>query len=341
MNLRSVYLEAVVRTALIVCVLVTLAALPAHAQLNGENLLGDMGVKSGTQPNPGLYIGMMYYRYDTDTIKDRNGERLTFDPQQQGSQSINAFIPLVMYVSTKKILGANYGAMAVMPFANGSLEAPAFGLDPDIDTGPSDLYLVPLQLGWHLARADAVAAFGLFAPTGRHTPGADDNVGKGMWTYELSGGTTVYLDEGKTLSVATTAYWETHSKKQGTGDVPIGPLTLTGVTVGDLLTLEGGVGKSFLAGAASAGLAYYAQWKVSADDFGFPLELPGGPSIGKHRVWGFGPDVTIPVAAKSKLISLVNVRYLWEAGARLKTQGQSLLVTATFPVPSIPLGSRP
>jgi hypothetical protein len=35
------------------------------------------------------------------------------------------------------------------------------------------------------------------------------------------------------------------------------------------------------------------------------------------------------------LISLVNVRYFWEAGAQLKTQGQSLVVTAAFPVPSI------
>jgi hypothetical protein len=29
-------------------------ASPAHAQLNGENLLGDMGVKSGSQPAPGF-----------------------------------------------------------------------------------------------------------------------------------------------------------------------------------------------------------------------------------------------------------------------------------------------
>ena len=42
-----------------------------------------------------------------------------------------------------------------------------------------------------------------------------------------------------------------------------------------------------------------------------------------------------PPAAKSKWISLVNVRYFWEAGAQLKTQGHSLVVTATFPVPSI------
>ena len=54
-------------------------------------------------------------------------------------------------------------------------------------------------------------------------------------------------------------------------------------------------------------------------------------------MFGFGPDVTLPVASKSKLFSLVNIRYLWESGARLKTQGQTLAVTATFPIPSVKL----
>ena len=70
--------------------------------------------------------------------------------------------------------------------------------------------------------------------------------------------------------------------------------------------------------------------------------LPGGDEIeldfpNKHKVFGFGPDVTLPIATKSKLYALVNIRYLWETGARVKTQGETLVVTATFPVPSIKL----
>ena len=101
--------------------------------------------------------------------------------------------------------------------------------------------------------------------------------------------------------------------------------------VGDLLTLEGGVGRSFLAGAASVGLAYYAQWKVTDDDFG----LPGQPILGKHRVYGIGPDVTLPIASKNKLIALLNVRYLWETGVRVKTEGNAFVVTASFPIPNV------
>jgi hypothetical protein len=57
----------------------------------------------------------------------------------------------------------------------------------------------------------------------------------------------------------------------------------------------------------------------------------------KHEVFAFGPDVTLPVASKSKLFALVNIRYFWETGARLKTEGQSLVVTATLPIPSLDL----
>ena len=53
--------------------------------------------------------------------------------------------------------------------------------------------------------------------------------------------------------------------------------------------------------------------------------LPGGDAIdvdarNKHKVFGFGPDVTLPVASKSKLFALVNIRYLWETGARAENR---------------------
>jgi hypothetical protein len=306
-------------------------AAPASAQLNGENLLGDTGVKNGTQPGPGWYVAGVYVFYDTDTIKRSDGSTLSLDPSQPGRQKLHAFAPAIIYVSHAKLLGANYGFMVVPPFANASLEAPGIGFSGELETGPADLYVLPLTLGWHLPRADVNAAAGFFAPTGRFTSGADDNIGKGMWSVELSAGTTIYLDEQKSVSVATSAFWESHTEKEGS-EILVGNTRLTGVKVGQLLTLEGGVGKSFLQGAMSLGVAYYAQWKLTHDEFGGPLDPE---RLGKHRVYAVGPDVTIPLATKSTLIALVNVRYFWETGSRVKTEGQSLVVTATFPVPSV------
>jgi len=319
---------------------VLFCAAPAHAQLNGENLLGDMGVKSGTQPEPGIYVSSIYYRYFTDSIKDPDGNSLNLDPSGTASQTIQAGVPLFYYVTPKKVFGAHLGMMAALPIAKGSLEAPGFGLSEKASTGLSDLYVMPVQLGWHFDRADAIAGVGFFAPTGRHSAGASDNLGKGMWSYEVSAGGTAYLDSKRSLSVSTTAYWETHGRKEGEVHVEEN-VSIRNIKVGQLLTLEGGIGKSFLHGAVSVGAAYYAQWKVTPDQFEM---TPGATQTvnvhEQHRVWGVGPDVTIPIATRTKLISLVNVRYLWEHGVQLKTQGQTFMLTTTIPVGGIRIPAR-
>ncbi len=296
----------------------------ARAQLNGHNTLGDFGVLSASLPDPGFYAAGFYNRYNSDKVIDGNGDRVTFSPDMPGNITVNAFVGLLWYVSNKRILGANYSVMAVLPLANAALEVPIFGLQAETGTAFGDIYLQPVNLGWHTKRVDYTAGIGLFAPTGRYDVDADDNIGLGMWTFELFAGATVFFDEAKSWHFATTAFYETHTDKKDTE-----------VRVGDILSLEGGLGKSFLEGALSVGVAYYAQWKISADDFGIDFELPGGPLLGKHRVFAAGPDLTVPIATKGKLIALVNARFLWEFGARTITEGKTFVVTATFPIPSI------
>ena len=279
---------------------------------------------------PGFYAALFYLRYDADTIKGADGNIVRPAPNSPGSLAVSAVAPLAWYVSKAKFLGANVGAMVVLPFANASIEAPAFALGETIGTSVSDLLVRPLDLGWHTARADVAAGLQLYAPTGKYEPGGSENIGKGMWTYEPFLGTTVYFDQQRTLSLAATAYWELHGTKKDTD-----------VTVGQILTLQGGLGKSYLGGGLIVGAAYYGQWKLTEDQL-VEFELPGGSPFdlsfpGKHKVFGFGPDVTLPIASKSKLFALVNIRYLWESGAQLKTEGETLVVTATFPVPSVRL----
>ena len=307
-----------------------LPAMPAQAQLNGSHTLGDFGVNSGSQPQSGFYTALFYLHYSTDTIKDKDGNTVRLAPNNPSSIGVSAFAPMVWYVSKAKFLGANYGAFVVLPFANASLEAPAFALGEKVDTSFSDMLIRPLDLGWHTKQADFAAGFQVYMPTGRYEQSGSDNIGKGMWSYEPFVGATVFFDEKKTFSLATTVYWEFHGKKKDTD-----------VKVGQLLTLQGGLGKSYLGGGLILGAAYYAQWKLTADDLA-AFVLPDGDAIdldarNKHKVFAFGPDVTLPVASKSKLFALVNIRYLWETGARLKTAGGTLVVTATFPVPSVRL----
>jgi hypothetical protein len=329
-SVRKGYVSMMSRFLGLVCALSLLGAVPAQAQLNGSHTLGDFGVQSGTQPSPGFYASLFYYRYDTDTIKDRAGNTIRPSPGAPGSIGLTAVAPIAWYVSTATVLGANYGAMVVLPLANASIEAPAFQLDNAVDTGLADMLVRPIDLGWHTPRADVSAGFQTYVPIGRYEAGGDDNLGQGMWTYEPFIGTTLFLDAKRTFSVATTAYWEMHGKKEGSD-----------ARVGQILSLQGGAGKSYLNGGLIVGAAYYAQWKLTEDRLR-EFTLPGGAPVtvdfvNKHRVFGFGPDVTLPIASKTKLFALLNIRYLWETGARVKTQGDTLAVTATFPLPSVKL----
>jgi len=177
-------------------------------------------------------------------------------------------------------------------------------------------------LGWHKERADFSAGVGIYAPTGDFEFGANDNVGLGMWTFELFGGTTVFLDRAKSWNLAAVASWETHGEKEGSDQ-----------QVGDIVTLEGGLGKSFAEGAVNVGVAYFGQWKVSSDDFGSELtsDLAALLELDDHRVFGAGPEISFPIVAKQRLIASVSARYLFDFGSRSTTEGDTLYVGFTFP----------
>jgi hypothetical protein len=298
-------------------VAVGLCLLPgaAAAQLAGFNIKGDQGLKAGSQAPPGVYIGAPLYWYETDTVKDRDGEAIDL------SGELHMFLggPLVNVVTPKKLLGANYGFMAVLPLANVRIELPR--LDDNPGPGISDLYIQPFSLGWHTGRADVLAGYGVFIPTGRYTAGADDNTGLGMWGQEVSAGITVFLDEARAWHAATTSALEFHSKKEDSD-----------AQVGTLLTLEGGIGRDFLNGGASLGLSYYAQWKLTADT------LTGLPSLlvrGKNRVAGLAPELMLPIATRNTAYGFVTIRYHWELGAHTTTEGNALNVLAVFPLKPI------
>jgi hypothetical protein len=279
--------------------------------LNGFNIKGDQGAKSGTQAPPGAAFGAPLYWYGSDTIKDREGKALDVP----GDLTMFIGGPLLNVVTTRKVLGANYGFAVVFPFANLRLELPR--LDHDPGAGFSDMYVQPVNLGWHAERADVLAGYGFFAPTGRYAAEAKDNTGLGMWGHELFAGTTVFLDKNKAWHAATTAALELHSKKEESD-----------VQVGTLLTLEGGFGRDFLRGAASVGLAYYGQWKITEDTL---ATIPALVVRGKNRVAGLGPELTLPIATRNTVYGFLTARYQWEMGARTTTEGDALNVLLVVP----------
>ena len=202
-----------------------LLASAAMAQLSGHNTKGDFGLQAGSQPPAGIYVVPMYLNYSADTFRDANGGSFS-SIDSGGSIDVRATVAGFMWVTEKQFLGGNYSLSAWPSLINNALEFPPAGIDEEVGTGFSDLYIQPINLGWHRDRADYVAGLGIFAPTGEYRANGDSNNGLGMWSYELFGGTTVYLNEAKTWHFAALASYEAHGKKEDSD-----------VRVGDILTL--------------------------------------------------------------------------------------------------------
>ncbi len=78
----------------------------------------------------------------------------------------------------------------------------------------ADPYVQPLNMGWHFGkRVDFNAGYAFFAPTGRYTAGANNNVGSGYWGNDITSSTTLYItkNQGTTANLATD--WEIHGQK--------------------------------------------------------------------------------------------------------------------------------
>ncbi len=298
---------------LLTAALVLLAPVPAFAQLGGENLRGDYGLKSGSQGPPGLYVGNTFYFYRTDTTKDLSGNDLS---KVNAKVDIFANVILGNYVTKKKILGGNYAFTAALPIVNSVLALPSLNLGAQT-WGLADLYIKPLELGWHFKQADIIAGYAFFAPTGRFSVGATDNTGLGMWSNEFSAGTTVYFDRERKWHAASTGFYEIHTSKQ---DLDF--------RTGDVLTLEGGVGRAFLKGYANAGLAYVGQWKITADRGKDVSPLVQGK---KGSLFALGPELNVPLGKRGVFLGF---KYLFDARSRLATSGNYLGLSLTYVRPS-------
>lgn len=297
----------------------SLAGAPAaFAQYQGHNFKGDLGVNSGTQPGPGVYALLPYAQWNADALKDADGN--PFAGQFNGFD-LRLVPPTAVVVTSKKFLGANYGFMVALPFSTIRPESVADDVEDDSEWGFTDMYVVPLYLGWHTPRADYVAGYGFNAPTGRFQPRATDNVGLGMWSHEIQGGVTAYLDEAKKISIATTAFFEFHSKKE---DLDL--------KVGNLLTLEGGAAYNVPVIGGAFGVGYYLQNKLS-DDSGADIPellLRAANLRGQNRIFGIGPDVTMGVFQRGATAGVLNVRYLWDSAAKTSFEGGTFWISFTL-----------
>ena len=289
----------------------------AFGQYQGHNLKGDFASNSGSQPAPGIYFLVPYYQWNMDRIKDADGNRVA---NQILGADLRAIPPTFIAVTKKKVFGANYGFSVGVPFTKVRPERTGDFVDEG-SWGFSDVYVVPLHLGWHTPRADVVAGYGFFAPTGQYEVGGSENVGLGMWSHEVQAGVTAFFEQGKRVSAATTMFLEMHGTKEDQD-----------LTVGNILTLEGGVAYNVPKIGGVFGVGYFLQNKVS-DDSG--ADVPVGTLralnlYGKNRSFGIGPDVSMGVFQRGTSVGLLTARYFFESAAKSGFEGGTLFVGLTI-----------
>jgi hypothetical protein len=309
------------RTGLTRWLLVLLTALIpvcSYAQYKGDHIPGFIGLEAGTQAPPGLYLANVVWVYPTSTVKDNAGNAVTLP----GSLTSTADIILVNVVTNYKLFGANIGGSGAFPFIKNRIQFNSL----DVSTGfaYTDMF-VNASLGWALKRVDILAGYNLYIPTGRFSSSGTNNTGLGIWGNEFTIGSTVYLDQKKTWNAAANFALEFHTDKKGTN-----------INVGDLGTVEGGLGKTFYKKVSgpipmimNVGVAGYAQFKVTGDS---GSDIPPLLQGLKDRVFALGPEFNIYVP-KPRLTFLV--RYEPEFAARNRTQGQTIVFSIAWVAKSL------
>lgn len=287
----------------------------SHAQLKGGHILGAMGLQSGTQtPENTLSVYVPGYFYSASSLRNADGDKSIANPD------LNMFITGVgaSYVSDFKILGANYGASVLLAFASNRIQGNT--LDSKSPFALTDTYVVPIQLGWHHKRADFVFSYQIYLPTGKFDLGASDNSGLGMFMNEFSAGTTLFFNDKKTFHFSALASYEINGKKKDTD-----------IKTGDLLSIEGGLGKTFYMmnaektapkGILNAGLIYYLQYKVTNDQI--PVPVFGTIETDKDRVGGIGAEVNYFHIGCS---TSAGFRWIAEVEAINRFQGNTFFLT--------------
>ena len=282
----------------------------ARAQLRGVYPPGFAGMLAGTQAPPGLDVLLPVFGYTTNNLKDDDGH--TVGPRPQVTTLLIA--PGISWVLPLKWEGGNVGGSALLlPFMQTGIEGHRLNSGGSLKF--SDLYLEPIQLGWHSDPVDWLVAYEIVLPTGQYHFGDPGNGGMGMFSNLLQGGTTVRLDDSGEWSTSLLATFEMHGDKKGTE-----------VHTGDILTVEGGTGRTFTRRAqsppfiATVGLVYYGQFKTSRDHAPSVDPIFAGR---EDHVYGIGGEFGMYVPWAKLQTSM---RVLGEIGAHNRTQGLTMVL---------------
>lgn len=198
-----------------------------------------------TTPPPGLYYLNYLLDYRSTDIRMPLSNQTLPGSNEVSSRS---YVNRLLWVSDRKLLGADYGMEIIAPVVRNSLKVGALGVRMH-DSGGSDIYVSPLILGWHSPRWDASVGAGIWLDTAR----ANSSIapGRGYNSSIVSAGATYYWDESRSWSSSLLLHYQHNSKAD------------SGFRRGDQISAEWGIGKRW--GLLKVGAVGYSHWQTRKD----------------------------------------------------------------------------
>ncbi len=336
-----------VRVSLACLAILILFAKPARAE-HGDWLMGTDGLLSAQQAPEGIFYSNVWSYYHasgsdfvaTGPLKCSSQDKVCLSLNLGGSGSLDEFVDqnTIGWTSPYKVLGASYGCFIDAPFAiadasgSASLE-PVLSLNRDSSALPShqtsagvtkgsigDIYVEPVDFGWHLPRLDAIVSSGFFAPSGAYSSNAKVNIGYGHWTSVFGLGGIGYADAERTWSLSIYTHYLLYGSQLGRD-----------YTLGDVVPLEWGAAKSLnlnneIFKQITLGAAGYAQWQVTNNQIDLtPTTKIAGSAINtledtRSRIYSAGPAIYLLTK-----YGLFSVRYYEEFDAHATPSGRQLM----------------
>jgi hypothetical protein len=284
---------------------IVLAALTALASMGasaaGHYVPGVEGIQAASVPPPGMYYLGYLVNYSIDELRAPGSNTVP----GSNTGTVSALANRLVYISSTKVLGADYGVEAIVPVVRKSLAFNAASIS-ESDTGVGDIYLGPLVLGWHGSNWDAVAAAGLWfdnaSSNGKSLPG------NGYKSTMLTGGGTYYFDAAKKWTGSALVRYEMNSKDD------------SGFEPGDQVTMEWGFAKSI--GPVQVGVVGYDQWQTSKDSG----TLASGNKSARHAI---GAEVVYPLMKEAGVMlkAAYYNEYSAKGGTKPEPKGSTLRFT--------------
>jgi hypothetical protein len=283
-------------------VFASLLAAPAtiNAQPSSHYVPGSEGLFAATLPPPGVYLRDYNWFYYADQFNNASGNKV-------GGPNPKAFIyanvPRLLWITDVQVLGGYLGVDALVPFAYKSLQAGPFD---NATFGVSDPFF---EATWskHTKQFDFALGFGAWAPTENFNPSDPTWAGLGYWGYMFTAGATWYVDEQKKWSISALNRYEINGQQDDTG-----------ITPGQVYTVEGGIGYGVSKIVTLGAIGYYQQ-QTSVD-------TGTGASGDRDRVSGIGPEIS---AFFPSITLGVSLRYAYEFLAESRLQGHTVMLTLT------------